>query len=366
MINLFRKQQGAATLIITIIALFTITLIVLFAGNFGVMQQKTTANLYNSNQAYEAAEAGLEFAIPYLQKNQATIRANKSGGYLSPPYSDSNTANVTLANNSKYSIVYSNPTANNYDLIKVTVTGTSADGTTTRVISQLVQYGGNLATVPTSTIVSQGTVNLAGNTSIVNNETNITIASGTGVNLSGSSSTTTSTGGSTPGHVGSDITQNSSELNSTTPSDLFANYFGVSSSIFKNNVTNYYSNNSNTNYSSTLNGMAGNIIWIDQTGGNATINGNITIGTPTNPVIIIVNGNLFLSGTPTIYGLIYEMGGATETDVLGNVTMNGSLITSGTLNVSGSTVVNYNSTVLNILKNSNGYFAKVPGSWKDF
>lgn len=366
MTNLFRKQQGAATLIITIIALFTITLIVLFAGNFGVMQQKTTTNLYNSNQAYEAAEAGLEFAIPYLQKNQSTILANKSGGYLSPPYSDSSTTNVTLANGSQYSIVYSNPTANNYNLIKITVTGTSAGGAATRTISQLVQYGGNLNTVPTSTLVSQGTVNLSGNTSIVNKETNSTIVSGTGVTLSGASATTTSTGGSNKDNMGGDITQNNSALNTTTPSDLFANYFGVSSTVFKNNVTNYYSNSSDTNYSSTFNGMTGNIIWIDQTGGNAVINGNVTIGSPTNPVILIVNGNLYLSGTPTIYGLIYEMGGATQTDVLGNVALNGGLITSGTLNVSGSTTITYSSSILNVLKDSNGYFAKVPGSWKDF
>lgn len=366
MTNLFRKQQGAATLIITIIALFTITMIVLFAGNFGIMQQKTTTNLYNNNQAYEAAEAGLEFAIPYLQKNQTTILANKSGGHLSPPYSDSNTTNVTLANSSKYSIVYSNPTANNYNLIKITVTGTSADGSATRVISQLVQYGGNLGTVPTSPVVSQGTVNLGGNSSIVNKENNSTIVSGTGVSLAGSSSTTTATGGSTPNNMGGDITQNSTALNSQTPSDLFASYFGVSSSVFKNNVTNYYSNSANTNYSSLLNGMAGNTIWIDQTAGNATINGTVTIGTAANPVIIIVNGNLYLSGSATIYGLVYEMGGTTLTDVLGNVAIEGSLITSGTLSVTGSTTLTYNSTVLNVLKNSNGYFAKVPGSWKDF
>jgi Tfp pilus assembly protein PilX len=166
MINLFRKlmhskHRGAATILITLILLSVSTLIVLFAANYGVMQQKVSTNAYRYYQAYEAAEAGLEFAIPYLQQNKATILAGPVGGYI-PAYSDSSTANVTLGNNSRYTIVYSNPIANNYDLIKITVTGTSDDGTSSQVISQLVQFDSFLSSTPSSPLTAKGAVTLKG------------------------------------------------------------------------------------------------------------------------------------------------------------------------------------------------------------
>jgi Tfp pilus assembly protein PilX len=64
-----RQQRGATTLVIATMLLVTATLIVLFAGSYSLMQQKITANQYRNQQAYMAAEAGLEFGINYLQVN---------------------------------------------------------------------------------------------------------------------------------------------------------------------------------------------------------------------------------------------------------------------------------------------------------
>lgn len=358
------KQKGAATLVITILLLVTLTLIVLFAASYIVMRQKIAANSYRTNQALEAAEAGLEFAIPYLQQNSATILANPVSGFI-PAYTSSNTQNVTLANNSKFTISYTNPVANNYNLILITVTGTSDDGTSTRTIRQMVQFGSLDATTPTSSIASKGSVSMTGSSQITNTNTNVNIVSGGAVTMSGSAQTNTQNGGSTPGNFGSDIQQNQSSLSNMTTSDFFASYFGASASQVKSSFANYYSNSSNTNYSSTLNGKTGTSIWIDQTSGQASITGSTTIGSAANPVIMVVNGDFRISGSIQFYGILYIMGDITS-DITGSVQINGSLISQGNLNFTGSTQITYSSAVLNAARQANKYYAKVGGSWKDF
>lgn len=363
-----KRISGAITLLATLILVALATLIILFAANFGVMQSKIISNMNRSQQAFSAADAGLQFGMVYFQKNSSTILAGPSGGHIQP-FSDANTSNVTLANNSKYTITYSNPVANNYNLILVSSVGTSDDGSATRTVSQLIQFGSMAETVPVVPLTTKGSVSLAGNTTVVNTFNNSTVVSGSTVGMSGSSQTALNTGvSSTPGNIRSDITSNNSTLANESTTDLFASYFGVPSATVKSNIAHYYSNSSDTNYSSTLSGLTGTSIWIDQTTGTqAQLSGTITIGSSTNPVLMVVNGDLKITGTVTIYGLIYVIG-ATTTDVLGHVDIIGGVISAGSVTLTGSTTLNFNPTVLSNMQNqaSMSYFAKVPGSWRDF
>lgn len=369
MINIFRnikkRQRGAATIIVTTVLIVLISMIMIFAAGYNKMQQNTAANLNRNNQAFQAAEAGMEFAINYLRQNSAAILANPSGGYIQP-YSNSSTTNVTLANNSKYSFVYSNPVANNYNLIQITSTGTSDDGGSTRVITQQVQHGSLLASLPDFSLISQGAVEVEGSSKVTNLEQAQTVQSGGAVNFQGSGKVVTQTGSYNNGFS---TQSNIASLKAMSSNNLFATYFGASPNAVKNSFTNYYSNNSSTNYSSTLNGKTGTSIWIDQTGGTASIRSNTTIGSPTSPVILVINGNFDISGNVTIYGMVFVFGsGLTETDITGNVNITGGVVSGSSLELSGSTGLTYNSAVLNALQGQAGtsYYAKIPGTWKDF
>ena len=361
------RLSGAATLFLTIVLLAVSALIIIFTANYGKLQSKSIANINRNQQAFEAAQAGIEFGINYLNTNNSTILASPVGGYI-PAYSDSNTTNVSQANGSSYTISYENPIASNYELIKVTSVGTSDDGTSTHTVSQLVQFGSMLLNPPTVPLTSKGSISLGGNSQIINTYTNDTVISGAGVSINGSASTILSSGtSSTAGNIQSDIQQNDGTLSSISDTDFFSNYFGLEPASIKSSAEHYYTNSNSTNYGATISGLSGTSIWIDQTAGQATINGSITVGTSANPVLLIINGDVKFTGNVTIYGYVYILG-STTTDLSGNVQIIGSMATADQLSATGSIQVVYSPTVLSNLQNNGSmrYYAKIPGSWKDF
>ncbi|HMN76796.1 MAG TPA: PilX N-terminal domain-containing pilus assembly protein [Burkholderiaceae bacterium] len=64
--NLVTRQRGAATLGITLLLLFVVMLVAAIASRNLVFEQRASANQWRSTQAFEAAEAGLEWAQAML------------------------------------------------------------------------------------------------------------------------------------------------------------------------------------------------------------------------------------------------------------------------------------------------------------
>lgn len=60
------RQRGAATLIIVMVLFFIVALTAAYTSRNMIFEQKTSANQYRSTQAFEAAEAGLEWALTML------------------------------------------------------------------------------------------------------------------------------------------------------------------------------------------------------------------------------------------------------------------------------------------------------------
>ncbi|MDR3491091.1 MAG: PilX N-terminal domain-containing pilus assembly protein [Gammaproteobacteria bacterium] len=356
-----KRQRGAATLLLTTILLMTATLIVIFAANYSSMQQKIASNQYRSQQSYEAAEAGLEFGMVYLQQYKATVIANPNNGFIN--YSDSNTTNITLSNNSKFSVVYTNPIANNFNLIRVRSTGVNDDATSTKVVTQDVQTGSMFFQLPTIPTTIRGSMVLAGNSVVTNLENTNTILSGSATFLFDNSATLTASGGSSPGNIRSDIQQNNTALKNLTTDALFANYFANSTTTMKNYAVNSYSGSQS--YGSILANKNGTSIWIDNPGNVSTFQGNGIVGTSSSPVMLIVNGNLRLTDNVVINGFVYVIGNLLLDS---NGVVNGGLVATGTVKLDDTGTVVFNSSILNAVKQlpSMTFVGKVAGSWKDF
>lgn len=72
--NLRATQRGVATLVVSLLLLFGMTLAVFFVNRSMIFEQRTSANQYRSTKAFEAAEAGVEWAIGMLNGSRtATV-----------------------------------------------------------------------------------------------------------------------------------------------------------------------------------------------------------------------------------------------------------------------------------------------------
>src|SRR4029079_10431129 len=124
--------------------------------------------------------------IAFIQTNRSTIIASPSGGFITYGSSNSSLTNVTLGNGSKFSVVYTNPTANDYTLILITSTGTSADNTSTSTVRQLVKFKPLLVNVPNNPSTVRGTAHVGGSATVINNGSgNVSIIAGGSITFQG-------------------------------------------------------------------------------------------------------------------------------------------------------------------------------------
>ena len=65
-----RHQHGAAALVVTVMLFFAMVLVTLFVNRNLVFEQRASANQYRATQAFEAAEAGAEWALAQLDNPQ--------------------------------------------------------------------------------------------------------------------------------------------------------------------------------------------------------------------------------------------------------------------------------------------------------
>jgi len=66
----YRQQCGAATLIVVMLLFFVMSLTAAYTARNLIFEQRTSANLYRTTQSFEAAEAGLEWAIARLNSGR--------------------------------------------------------------------------------------------------------------------------------------------------------------------------------------------------------------------------------------------------------------------------------------------------------
>jgi len=64
-----RRQRGAAALVVTMLLVFAMLIVVAVANRNVIVEVRASANQYRSTQAFEAAEAGLEWALARLNDN---------------------------------------------------------------------------------------------------------------------------------------------------------------------------------------------------------------------------------------------------------------------------------------------------------
>jgi hypothetical protein len=100
-------------------------------------------------------------------------------------------------------------------------------------------------------------------------------------------------------------------------------------------------------------------------GGGGTLAIDANIGTALAPVLLIVDGNVQFTGTPTLYGVVYSR--SANWDLRGDGTIRGAAIAERNFEFADDdpTII-YNRDVILRLQHLNGSFVRVAGSWRDF
>ena len=110
---------------------------------------------------------------------------------------------------------------------------------------------------------------------------------------------------------------------------------------------------------------------------NCDVGSNKVLGSPLNPVLLVVDGNVKIQGK--VYGMVFvrstgagpldpALGGNASMDMNAGAVIYGSLIVQGKVDkANGSAAVVYNSEILTNLGNNPAFekFGGVPGGWSD-
>lgn len=364
------RQHGAATLAIALVLLFTISFITLFASRAMIFEHRTSINQYRATQAFEAAQAGMEIGLANLSVaslRNAYIRDTNSDGIVDPA---TNTVDGSLPGALSYRVVYTNPTTGNLNLLRITSTG-CADGcspctsscTSRATVGQLVRLQPTLASTPTAALTAKGNVSLSGSATVTNTDTvtnGTTVHAGGTVDFGGSSRPVTLPGAP----PASSVARNDTKLSLLSGDAFFQSYFGNSKATVQSAATPIACSGV---CNSQLDGLTGQTIWV--TGdGDTVINSGVIIGSASAPVILIVDGNLKITGGATVYGLVYCTALAWDNTGGGTSNIIGATLAEGDFTATGDPNPTYNPNVLQNLnlQNNLGVSAKIAGSWSDF
>jgi hypothetical protein len=83
-------------------------------------------------------------------------------------------------------------------------------------------------------------------------------------------------------------------------------------------------------------------------------------------VLLVVDGQVRLSGGVTIHGAIFSLAPTWDTSGSSNAQIHGALVALGHVAGNGAPTINFDAEVLARLQGQVGTFARVPGSWRDF
>lgn len=368
------QEKGFITTLIALSMVLIVTIILLSTHNTVTTEARIFQTQYANQQAIETAEAGLHYGAAYYLINASAIQ---SGTFPTTPVTG--TLTNSQGNTSTYSFYYTRPDASQPQIIKVNASGTSFDSAANAQSSILLASGGGTNPFLKYSIVSQGAVTLSGSASIQNMDSAYSIYSGQAVSFSGAANTQTASAGSSKSNIGSDVTQNDSTLAGMSSNNLFQSVFNRTKAQMQAAATVTLPGGSQigrgpngTGSKSKLTDIyQGGIMWIN---GSATISANGQVGTPENPVILIVNGDFTISGGGQFFGIVYvantvDSKGQTviskATYSGGSLISSGSSIAEGTTTISGGSSV-HNTTIINSVGLGTGSSGPIPGTWIDY
>lgn len=412
-----RGQRGAAALGVTMVLLFVMALGATFASRDLVFEQRTSANQYRSTQAFEAAEAGLQWAEAQLNVDRpldADCKPAAAGTSFRTRYLGLDTRTRLLlprtwtdagrsapllpacvADGTAWSCrcpadgpagVLRPPTAaapspafsvqflagSKPGVVRVVATGCSNFGTpgvpqgpaadaTARIEVSLGLLGA-LRVPPAAALTAAGRIDTALSAPTADNSdpaTGIALQAGgdiaaVGARLIGP-----------PGRPARAVAHDAA-LAARSPDQLFAFFFGLDKRRWQAlpavTRVSCRSDCAAMVAQALREAPGGGLLWVT---GDLELAGPASLGTSARPVLIVVDGTARLRGAVAITGLLYASSVVWD-DAAAGARVQGALVSEHDYRGTADARFVYATDVLGALSDAAGSFARIPGSWHDF
>lgn len=416
-----QRQRGAAALVVALILLFAMALVVAFANRNLVFEQRSSANQYRSTQAFEAAEAGAEWALAQLNTNQrigpdcrpsvdpaaTSFRSRyldtaRPSGVLTPrTWNDAGVAAalqpicvradagwachcpatglaslpaptgampaaafaVRFVPSAKPGVVH--VVANGCtSLAGACLAGSTGRPDASAKIELTLALLPGLRTAPVATVTARGGFD-AGSAAIgLRNSdpaTGVAVDAGGAINAPMAQLTPPAGAPQTGLLVGDDAA-----LAALAPDRFFASYFGVDKAAWQRQpaVTRVRcTTDCAVMLAAAIAAAAdGALIHVD---GDLALAGPLTLGSAQRPVAIVVGGSARLDGAVALTGALYAAALVWDHADSAGV-LRGALFSEAGYQGNGAPELVYDGAVLEALQTTTGSFARVSGSWRDF
>jgi hypothetical protein len=414
------SQRGAAALIVVVVLFFILAMVTAYAGRNLIFEQRTSINNQRATQAFEMAEAGLDFAVGLLSSGrideacasttdttattfrQRHLGMDANGRFTqSAGQADLRPTCMMLTAGPSCSCPAAGapglaepvgfaPTIQlrmdttglvQPGLVRVTSRGCSSIGTqcyeastkgradAVAEVSALLALNSALATPPTAALTARGTVNLGGYAVTLSNadqpSNGITVDAG-GAVLNVNAARITSVPG-TPGTAS--IRAADPSLSALTADRLFVSLFGMDRATYRSQpalVRVTCSGDCDNAIAQAVSANPGRIVWVQ---GPATIDSNLVLGSVGSPVMLVLQGNLTVTANLQLFGMLYMFdpsGTNTWTTGAGSTVIDGAVVAEGDLTITGTPTISFDPVVLRTISTTQGSLVRVPGSWRDF
>ena len=414
-----RRQSGVATLLVVMGLFFVVSMVAAYTSRNLIFEQRTSANQYRATQAFEAAEAGLEWAVAMLNAGQIDAQCTApAAGSNANTFRQRYVADLT---NSGAAAAAATPGCQlgagaagwacgcpNAGAPGVVVASGASPQPAFRVrfrdlglpyprfltiesrgctspdetcLSQAEVRGAGsgaaalvsikaalvpaLAARPQAAVTVGQTVSGAPGSKAINNDaasSGLTVLHGSAAAITGMTPITAA--GSAAPNVG--VVLDASLQTAAQPNDpMFERFFGMSAARFAAQASTVQACPTQACTIELVRTAAaanpGRPIWV-RTG--LSIDSGTPLGTADNPVLLVVDGDLNVSADVQFLGVIYSRANTTVNS--GESLIRGAFIGEQSLNLSSRFDVYYDRAVIDRIRNTQGIIVRVPGSWKDF
>lgn len=415
------RQRGVATLLIVMALFFLVSLVAAYASRSLIFEQRTSANQYRSTQAFEAAEAGVEWALGQLNAGRvdaSCLPTNDpafdsfreryltvdpvTGLYGAAEWNNAGALQTRRAgcvrNGAAWTcdcpaagvpvlavpagpgtfpafrvrfegggvpgllrIVSIGCTAANVNCLD-TARGSAGDAAA-QVVA-LVSLAPAMPTSPAAPLTLRGNLDVGAfplhvaNTDAATN--GITIHAGGTVNAAAAKLE------SVPGAPGGlSVVDSDPSLAGLSADRMFTSFFGATRSTLKRQPTTVVLDCGAACGEAlrvAVERNPGRPVWVN---GDLTVDGDLQIGTPENPALVIVEGKIdILSAGTRIVGIVYSQ--AADWASGGTGIVQGAVLAEGNLAGASAPAVLFDAPVVNRIRLTTGPMIRVPGGWRDF